>query len=58
MRVAVIDVGSNTARLLVAARDTAPVAPVYEERALLALGSARFPISSLPRPGIEFGATR
>jgi exopolyphosphatase / guanosine-5'-triphosphate,3'-diphosphate pyrophosphatase len=38
MRVAVIDVGSNTARLLVAARDTAPVAPVYEERALLALG--------------------
>jgi exopolyphosphatase/guanosine-5'-triphosphate,3'-diphosphate pyrophosphatase len=38
MRVAVIDVGSNTARLLVAARSGSAVRPIHEERALLALG--------------------
>jgi exopolyphosphatase/guanosine-5'-triphosphate,3'-diphosphate pyrophosphatase len=38
MRVAVIDVGSNTARLLVASRVVGAVAAVHEERALLALG--------------------
>lgn len=38
MRVAIIDIGSNTARLLVASRDRAGVAAVREERALLALG--------------------
>jgi exopolyphosphatase/guanosine-5'-triphosphate,3'-diphosphate pyrophosphatase len=39
VRVGVIDIGSNTARLLVAAHATsAPLHPVHEERALLALG--------------------
>lgn len=38
MRVAIIDVGSNTARLLVATRGLQAVTPVHEERALLALG--------------------
>lgn len=38
MRVGVIDVGSNTARLLVARRGIGAVVPVQEERALLALG--------------------
>lgn len=38
MRVGVIDVGSNTARLLVARRGIGVVVPVHEERALLALG--------------------
>jgi exopolyphosphatase / guanosine-5'-triphosphate,3'-diphosphate pyrophosphatase len=38
MRVAVIDIGSNTARLLVAERGWDEVAPVHEERALLVLG--------------------
>jgi exopolyphosphatase/guanosine-5'-triphosphate,3'-diphosphate pyrophosphatase len=38
MRVAVIDIGSNTARLLVAAFDREGVRTVREERALLALG--------------------
>ena len=38
MRVAVIDVGSNTARLLVATVGVRGVVPVHEERALLALG--------------------
>lgn len=38
MHVGVIDVGSNTARLLVARRGVGAVVPVHEERALLALG--------------------
>ncbi len=38
MRVAVIDVGSNTVRLLVADGGPSAVWPVHEERALLALG--------------------
>lgn len=38
MRVAIIDVGSNTARLLVATRGLQTVTPLHEERALLALG--------------------
>jgi exopolyphosphatase/guanosine-5'-triphosphate,3'-diphosphate pyrophosphatase len=38
MRVAIIDVGSNTARLLVAARGLRSVTPIHEERTLLALG--------------------
>jgi exopolyphosphatase/guanosine-5'-triphosphate,3'-diphosphate pyrophosphatase len=38
MRVGIVDIGSNTARLLVAARGPAGVTTVREERALLALG--------------------
>jgi exopolyphosphatase / guanosine-5'-triphosphate,3'-diphosphate pyrophosphatase len=38
MRVAVIDIGSNTARLLVASAGARGVVPLHEERALLALG--------------------
>ncbi len=38
MRVAVIDVGSNTARLLVARSTLGAMIPVHEERALLSLG--------------------
>lgn len=38
MLAAVIDIGSNTARLLVAALGRGSVEPVHEERALLALG--------------------
>jgi exopolyphosphatase/guanosine-5'-triphosphate,3'-diphosphate pyrophosphatase len=38
MRVAIIDIGSSTARLLVAAHDREGVTTVREERALLALG--------------------
>jgi exopolyphosphatase/guanosine-5'-triphosphate,3'-diphosphate pyrophosphatase len=38
MRVGIIDIGSNTARLLVAARDGLAVSGLHEERALLALG--------------------
>ena len=38
MRVAIIDVGSNTARLLVATRGLGAVTAVHEARALLALG--------------------
>jgi exopolyphosphatase/guanosine-5'-triphosphate,3'-diphosphate pyrophosphatase len=38
MRVAVIDIGSNTARLLVATREGSSVAAVHEERSLVALG--------------------
>jgi exopolyphosphatase/guanosine-5'-triphosphate,3'-diphosphate pyrophosphatase len=38
MRVAVVDIGSSTARLLVAGRGVHAVDPVHEERALLALG--------------------
>jgi exopolyphosphatase/guanosine-5'-triphosphate,3'-diphosphate pyrophosphatase len=40
MRVALIDVGSNTARLLVADVDRGTVTPVDEERAYLQLGAA------------------
>jgi len=39
MRVAVIDIGSNTARLLVAAKRGPDVRPIREERAYLGLGA-------------------
>jgi exopolyphosphatase/guanosine-5'-triphosphate,3'-diphosphate pyrophosphatase len=47
MRVAIIDVGSNTARLLVAARGVRSVTPIHEERALLALGDEIERVGSL-----------
>lgn len=38
MRIAIIDIGSNTARLLVAEKDQGSVAALHEERAVIALG--------------------
>src|ERR671936_775381 len=53
MPVAIIDVGSNTARLLVVERTAAGVEAVYEERAYLGLGSLIAEHGELPADAIR-----
>ena len=53
MPVAVIDIGSNTARLLVAAPDGSAVRSVREERAVLALGEEVERFGRLSKPKLE-----
>jgi exopolyphosphatase/guanosine-5'-triphosphate,3'-diphosphate pyrophosphatase len=51
--VGVVDIGSNTVRLLVAARDGSAVRAVREERAVLALGEEVERLGRLTKPKLE-----
>src|SRR5262245_28664882 len=57
MRVGIIDVGSNTLRLLVAARDADGVAPVRQERAQVGLAAAIERHGWIPAEKVEEAAS-